>query len=97
MMKIMSTVLSVQMGSGAIVTDSTGEEVEIEDTLHSVYTMDADTFDDTWYTVDDRIMGGASYSYVEYENGYGKFYGTASSDGGGFSKVGIVDYSQDSW
>ena len=38
-------------------------------------------------------MGGQSYSYSDYEsttstnfpNGYGKFYGTASSDGGGFS------------
>ena len=38
-------------------------------------------------------MGGQSYSYSDYEstsstnfpNGYGKFYGTASSDGGGFN------------
>ena len=42
-------------------------------------------------------MGGKSYSYVDLENGYGKFYGIASSDGGGFSAVGTVDYSQDSW
>lgn len=38
-------------------------------------------------------MGGASYSYVELENDYGKFYGEASSDGGGFSLVGTSDYS----
>ena len=42
-------------------------------------------------------MGGAPYSYIEYQNGYGKFYGTASSDGGGFSKVGQIDYSNNGW
>ena len=42
-------------------------------------------------------MGGASYSYVELENDYGKFYGTASSDGGGFSGVGTTDFSQETW
>ena len=47
MMKIMSTVLSLEMASAAMVTDSTGEEIEIQDELFTVYTMasDSETFD----------------------------------------------------
>ena len=48
-------------------------------------------FDEQWNTGDDRVMGGKSYSYTNYETGgYGKFNGTAVGDGGGFS---IVYYS----
>ena len=60
MMKLMSTVLSVQMGSAATVTDSTGNVVEIEDELLSVYTMPSTSteFENQWFTTDDRVMGG---------------------------------------
>ena len=55
------------------------------------------TMEDQWATSDDRVMGGASYSYFEYENGYGKFYGDAVAAGGGFSKVSSTDFSKDNW
>ena len=42
-------------------------------------------------------MGGQSYSYVQYEDGYGVFNGTAVSDGGGFSNTGTTDYPDGGW
>ena len=42
-------------------------------------------------------MGGGSYSYVCYENGYGVFNGTAVSEAGGFSNTGTIDFSENSW
>ena len=89
----MSLVMSMEIGELATVTDVDGNEIEIEDDLYTVYTLDEDTFDDTWETTDDRVMGGGSYSYSEYENGYGKFYGTAVEEGGGFSMIN--QFSQD--
>ena len=99
MFKLMSAVLSLKIGSAATITDSTGATVEIEDQLDSIYSFPSSEsdFDNHWYIVDDQIMGGKSQSYVEYENTYGKFYGTANSDGGGFSSVRTTDYSQSSW
>ena len=44
-----------------------------------------------WVTGDDRVMGGKSYSWCDLESGYGKFYGIASSDGGGFSTCRMID------
>ena len=95
MFKLMSVFLSMQMGETATVTDSEGNTIEIEDEFLTVYTIPSDnaTFQTQWHCVDDRVMGGKSYSYVDLENGYGKFYGIASSDGGGFSAVGNIDYS----
>ena len=48
------------MGSAATVTDSTGNVVEIEDELLSVYTMPSTSteFEKQWFTTDDRVMGG---------------------------------------
>ena len=48
------------MGSAATVTDSTGNVVEIEDELLSVYTMPSTSteFENQWFTTDDRVMGG---------------------------------------
>lgn len=102
MMKLMSMVMSLELGLAATVTDVDGKSIEIEDTLETVYTMDSTDFDTEWYTMDDRVMGGASYSYINYEsatsdffpNGYGKFYGTANSTGGGFSLIANIDQSQ---
>lgn len=38
-----------------------------------------------WKIVDDQVMGGKSQSYfVQQENDYDKFFGTLSTDGGGF-------------
>ena len=105
MMKLMSMVMSFELGSAATVTDVDGSEIEIEDTLFTVYELEEDTFTTSWFTLDDRVMGGKSYSYINYEsatstgfpNGYGKFYGTASSEGGGFSLISNIDYgSEDS-
>ena len=54
----------------------------------SFITVQQSGFDDQWNTGDDRVMGGQSYSYTNYDsNGYGKFYGTAVGEGGGFSLV----------
>jgi hypothetical protein len=81
--------------SAALVTDSTGDQVEIEDELLTLYTIPSDqaTFDEQWYTAYDRIniydrllkLGSAMCeydcvpdSYVYYEDGYGKFNGTAT-------------------
>ena len=81
------------MGSAATVTDSSGESVEIEDDFFTLYSIPGTTteFDAQWRKTDDRVMGGKSYSEVELENGYAKFHGTASSDGGGFSNVRYND------
>ena len=50
--------------------------------------IDQSTFDSTWSTTDDRVMGGQSYSYATYDSaGFGVFNGTAIGDGGGFSYV----------
>ena len=92
-MKLLSLVLSLELGSTATtVTDTTGATITISDTLNDVYTVQEDGFNDFWHTTDDRIMGGQSYSYVNYENGYGVFNGTAVSEGGGFSNTGTTNY-----
>lgn len=83
----MSLVMSMELGQLATVTDVDGNEIEIDDNLTTIYTLDEDTFDDTWETTDDRVMGGGSYSYSKFENGVGVFYGTAVSEDGGFSMI----------
>ena len=42
------------------------------------------TFDMDWYIMDDRVMGGSSYSYITEEDDFMSYYGTLVSDGGGF-------------
>ena len=96
----MSMVMSLELGSAATVTNVDGNEMDIDDTLMTVYEMQNANFATSWYTLDDRVMGGKSYSYINYEstasgifpNGYGKFNGTSSSDGGGFSLISNIDY-----
>ena len=88
----MSAILSLGMGSAATVTDFTGAVVEIEDEFKTMFSLASKT-DNSWETVDDRVMGGKSYSWCDLENGYGKFYGTASSDGGGFSYCSQTNFT----
>ena len=60
-MKFLSLILSLELGSTTTtVTDVNGESILISDDLNTVYTVQEDGFDDYWYTVDDRIMGGGS-------------------------------------
>merc|ERR1712086_369630 len=97
-MKLLSLLLSLELSSAAsTVTDVNGDSITISDETGTVYTIQEDGFDDFWHTTDDRIMGGASYSYVQYEDGYGVFNGTAVSDGGGFSNTGTTDYPDGGW
>ena len=92
--------MSLELGSAATVKNVDGKEIEIEDTLLTVYSMDSAGFSTSWYTLDDRVMGGKSYSYSNYEstssgifpNGYGKFDGIANSEGGGFSLLSNIDF-----
>ena len=104
MIKLMSMVMSLELGQAATVTDVDGNSISIEDTMLKIYEMGPDDFSTSWYTLDDRVMGGASYSYINYESttstgfptGYGKFYGTASSVGGGFSLISNHDMGPES-
>lgn len=89
----MSIAMSIEAASTATVINAWGNEMEIQDDLYQVYDIEQSSF--AWYTLDDRVMGGKSYSYSNFESsstgifptGYGKFNGTASSDGGGFSLI----------
>ena len=54
----MSTILSIQILNAASVIDVNGDSVEIEDDLYTVYSLDQNTFTETWNTADDRVMGG---------------------------------------
>jgi hypothetical protein len=87
MMKLMSLVMSMELGQTATVTDVDGKSIDIEDDLFTVYTLDETTFEDTWLTMDDRVMGGQSYSYSQYDQSVGLFNGTAVEEGGGFSLI----------
>ena len=62
-MKFMSLVLSLEAASAATVTDVDGNSIEIEDSMLNIYSMDESSFATTWFTMDDRVMGGQSYSY----------------------------------
>ena len=96
MMKLMSLILSLRAGLAATVTDVDGDSIEIEDSLMTMYTMDEDSFDSTWFTMDDRVMGGQSYSYSQYKDGWGIFNGTAVGEGGGFSLISTINFTNNS-
>ena len=87
MLRLMSAILSLEMGSATIVTDFTGAEIEIADEFKTMFSLASKTDDSnkSWETVDDRVMGGKSYSWCDVDSSNGKFYGTSSADGGGFS------------
>ena len=88
MIKNLALLLSIQTAYQATVTDVNGESIEIEDSFFPIYEINQANFDETWSTTDDRVMGGQSYSYVNYDsNGFGLFNGTANDDGGGFRNV----------
>tara|TARA_B110000285_G_C14823845_1_gene467758 strand:+ start:79 stop:396 length:318 start_codon:yes stop_codon:yes gene_type:complete len=91
MMKLMSLVMSMEIGQTATVTDVDGNSIEIEDDLYTVYTLDEASFDTTWFTTDDRVMGGGSYSYSQFDKSVGLFNGTAVAENGGFSLISTVD------
>ena len=83
----MSLVMSMELGQAATVTDVDGNQIEIEDELFTIYQLDQATFNDVWQTTDDRVMGGQSYSYSQFDKGVGLFNGTAVEEGGGFSMI----------
>ena len=60
-MKIfMSFLMSLMdFGQAQTVTDVDGNQIEIEE-LKTIYSLDQATFDQTWFTADDRVMGGQS-------------------------------------
>merc|ERR1711990_682524 len=78
------------MASALTVTDTQGNEIEIEDQLKTVMAVPTDgiVFSNTWLVSDDRVMGGNSWSHCYLENDYGKMTGIASDVGGGFSICG---------
>ena len=83
----MSLVMSMEIGQTATVTDVDGKSIEIEDDLFTVYTLDESSFNTTWMTMDDRVMGGGSYSYSQFDKSVGLFNGTAVAENGGFSLI----------
>lgn len=49
----------------------------------------------SWRTVNDTVMGGQSDSRIESMDGFARFRGTVSLDGGGFASVRAPDGSYD--
>jgi len=49
----------------------------------------------SWRTVNDTVMGGQSESRIESMDGFVRFHGTVSLDGGGFASVRAPETSYD--
>ena len=47
-MKLMSFIMSMELGHAATVTDVDGNQIEIEDELFTIYKLDEGTFNDVW-------------------------------------------------
>ena len=98
MIKLMSLVMSMEIGQAASVTDVDGKSIEIEDELFTLYTLEESEFENTWMTMDDRVMGGGSYSYSQFDTYQGEnvglFNGTAVAENGGFSLISTTTGSK---